>query len=161
MKPILRAVAACISIFTFVLHASANETSTATNAWQLIRVPGATNFSGFAWYRAWVKVPDSYFTKHERNLFEESVGVNIRDLAGAHEVWVNGKKIGTGGAFSPDFRNGRETIHRHKVPVGTLQQGAWNEIAIRVFNPSGAGGFQGEAPFIMDYFNEGAGGILS
>lgn len=122
--------------------------------WQLIPVPGATNFTGTAWYRAWVKVPDSYFAKHERNLFEESVGVNIRDLAGAHEVWVNGRKVGTGGTFPPDYRSGRDAIHRHKVPVGTLRKGEWNEIAIRVYNPAGSGGFMGDAPFIMDYFLE-------
>jgi putative membrane-bound dehydrogenase-like protein len=122
--------------------------------WQLVPVPGATNFTGTAWYRAWVKVPDSYFSKHERNLFEESVGVNIRDLAGAHEVWVNNRKIGTGGAFPPRYASGREALHRHKVPVGTLRKGAWNEIAIRVYNPAGPGGFLGDAPFIMDYFLE-------
>ena len=38
----------------------------AAEGWNLIKVPGATNFSGVAWYRAWVKVPDSYFAKHER-----------------------------------------------------------------------------------------------
>src|SRR5687768_2498195 len=82
----------------------------------LLNVPGATNFSGFAWYRAWVKVPDSYFASHERNLFEESVGVYIRDLAGAHEVWVNARRIGSGGAFPPGYRSGQGTFHRHKVP---------------------------------------------
>ena len=133
------------------LGADAPET---TAHWQSVPVPGATNFTGVAWYRAWVKVPDSYFAKHERNLFEESVGVNIRDLAGAHEAWMNGKKIGSGGAFPPDYRSGREAIHRHKVPVGTLRKGAWNEIAIRVYNPSAPGGFVGDAPFIMDYFLE-------
>src|SRR6185503_4578196 len=76
------------------------------------------------------------------------------DLAGAHEVWVNGKKIGEGGAFPPDYRSGREKNHRHKVPVGQLHRGAWNELALRVYNPSGTGGFLGDAPFIMDYFLE-------
>ncbi len=136
--------------------------------WQRVKVPGAwpapatpvpvaeAGAGEFAWYRAWVKVHDSFFTAHERNLFEESVGVNIRDLAGAHEVWVNGKKIGTGGAFPPAYQSGRAAIHRHKVPVGTLQKGAWNEIAIRVHVPRGAGpgGFLGDAPFIMNYFME-------
>jgi len=134
--------------------ALAADVPAAAMRWELAPVPAATNFTGMAWYRAWVKVPDSYFAKHERNLFEESVGVNIRDLAGAHEVWVNGRKIGTGGAFPPNYRSGRETIHRHKVPVGTLRKGAWNEIAVRVYNPLGAGGFLGDAPFIMDYFLE-------
>lgn len=145
--------AACLGLALAVATLQADNTS-ATN-WQRIRVPGTTNFTGIAWYRAWVKVPDSYFTKHERNLFEESVGVNIRDLAGAHEVWVNGKKIGKGGDFPPDYRSGREMIHRHKVPVGTLRQGAWNEIAVRVYTPNAPGGFLGDAPFIMDYFIEG------
>jgi putative membrane-bound dehydrogenase-like protein len=128
----------------------------ASPGWGLVSVPGATNFTGTAWYRAWVKVPDAYFAKHERNLFEESVGVYIRDLAGAHEAWVNGRRIGAGGAFPPDYRSGRETLHRHKVPAGTLRKGEWNEIALRVHYPAdgGPGGFLGEAPFIMDYFLE-------
>lgn len=131
--------------------------------WSPIPVPGtwetkgpaeAKSYDGIAWYRTWVKVHDSFFTKHERNLFEESVSVNIRDLADAHEVYVNGKKIGEGGQFPPDFRSGRGQVHRHKVPVGTLHKGEWNEIAIRVYNQSGPGGFTGEAPFIMNYFME-------
>ena len=133
--------------------------------WEPVKVPGALSESlaartasagGVGWYRTWVKVHDSFFTPHERNLYEESVGVNIRDLAGAHEVWVNGTKIGTGGAFPPAYRDGRRDIHRHKVPVGTLRKGAWNELAIRVYHPAEAGpaGFLGDAPFIMNYFME-------
>ena len=132
------------------------ENGSPAAGWGLVSVPGTTNFAGFAWYRAWVKVPDSYFAPHERNLFEESVGVYVTDLAGAHEVWMNAKKIGGGGEFPPKYRSGRDTFHRHKVPVGTLRKGAWNEIAIRVYQPpeSGPGGFLGDAPFIMDYFLE-------
>ena len=71
--------------------------------WHSIHVPGAweTNgppvaraYDGFAWYRAWLKPHGSFFTKHERDLFAESVTVTIRDLADAHEVFVNGKRIG-------------------------------------------------------------------
>jgi len=135
----------------------------ASTDWQTILVPGAweTNgppaaraYDGFAWYRTWLKPSDSFFTKHERNLFEESVTINIRDLADAHEVYVNGKRIGAGGQFPPNFQSGRSLIHRHKVPVGTLRKGEWNEIAILVYNASGPGGFLGDAPFIMDYFME-------
>lgn len=128
--------------------------STQAADWQPARVPGELDFTGTAWLRAWVKVHDSFFAKHERNLFEESVGVNIRDLAGAHEVWVNGKKIGTGGAFPPNYTSAGSTLFRHKVPVGTLRKGEWNEIAIRMHAPSGPGGFLGDAPFIMNYEQE-------
>jgi hypothetical protein len=126
--------------------------------WQAAAVPGpapAASPDGTSWYLCWVRVADSFFTKHDRNLFEESVGVNIRDLSGAHEVWVNGKRIGGGGSFPPDYRSGQDAIHRHKVPAGTLRKGGWNEIALRVHVPSGTPAFQGPAPFIMDYFVDG------
>jgi putative membrane-bound dehydrogenase-like protein len=131
--------------------------------WQSIRVPGAwetngpataRNHGGFAWYRAWLKPHDSFFTPHERNLFAESVTLNVRSLADAHEVFVNGTRVGIGGSFPPQFASGREGNHRHKIPPGLLRKGEWNEIAIRVYNASGPGGFLGEAPFVMDYFNE-------
>lgn len=128
--------------------------STQAADWQTLQVPGKHEIAGTAWLRAWVKVHDSFFTKHERNLYEESVGVNIRDLAGAHEVWVNGKKIGGGGSFAPHYRSAGSEVFRHKVPVGTLRKGEWNEIAIRMQVPSGPGGFLGEAPFIMNYEQE-------
>jgi len=120
--------------------------------WRTVQVPGprtpaeAPGADGVAWYRAWVKVDNSFFTKHERNLFEESVGVNLHDLAGTHDAWVNGVKIGSGDAG----------LHRYKVPVGTLRKGEWNEIALRVRTPADAapGGFRGDAPFIMNYFME-------
>ncbi len=140
----------------------------AASEWRTLEIPGTWDAptardvaaaGGTAWYRTWVKVHDSFFTKHERNLFEESVGVNLRDVSGAHEVWVNGVKLGTGGSFPPDYRNGRSAIHRHKVPVGTLQKGAWNEIAIKLHHPAAPtdpapAGFGGDAPFIMNYFME-------
>jgi putative membrane-bound dehydrogenase-like protein len=105
--------------------------------WRPAQVPGPVS----SWVRCWVKVDDSFFSKHERNLFEESVGVNVRGLEGTHEAWVNGRKIGAGG----------DGLHRHKVPVGTLRKGEWNEIA---FHVSASGGFRGDAPFIMNYFME-------
>jgi putative membrane-bound dehydrogenase-like protein len=131
--------------------------------WQLVRVPGAwetngppaaQNHDGFAWYRAWLKPHDSFFTPHERNLFAESVTLNVRDLADAHEIFVNGTRVGGGGMFPPQFSSGRAGNHRHKIPPGLLRKGEWNEISVRVFNASGPGGFLGEAPFVMDYFNE-------
>ncbi|MCF7764863.1 MAG: c-type cytochrome [Verrucomicrobia bacterium] len=126
--------------------------------WQSLPVPGSLNpgqtRDGFGWYRTWIKPHSSFFLKHERNLFEESVVINIRDLAGAHELYVNGQKIGSGGRLPPAYESGRDGNHRHKVPAGTLKPNLWNEIALRVYSPSAPGGFLGEAPFIMNYFME-------
>ncbi len=117
-----------------------------------VSLPGSTG--GYAWYRAWLKPHESFFTPHERNLFAESVTLNVRDLADAHEALVNGTRVGTGGQFPPEFRSGRAANHRHKIPPGLLRKDEWNEIVFRVYSESGAGGFLSEAPFVMDYFNE-------
>ncbi len=133
MKPYLVSLLAL-----FALAAAAAD-------WQPVAVPGTREASGPVWLRCWVKPHDSFFSKHERNLFEESVGFNLSDLPGAHEVWVNGVRIGT--TSDPG-------LHRHKVPVGTLVPGQWNEIAVKVEPVDGAVGFRGEAPFLMNYFWE-------
>ena len=59
-----------------------------------------------------------------------------------------------GARFRPRFKDGREGNHRHKIPSGTLVAGVCNEVAVRVYNPSGKGGFLSEAPFLMTYFLE-------
>ena len=133
-----------VLLFAILSQASAGD-------WTPVSVPGEQSFKGYAWYRTWVKPHDRFFAEHERDLWGESVILNIRGLAGAHEVYVNGKRIGTGGAFPPRFQDGREGNHRHKVSSGTLLPEAWNEVAVRVYNPSGKGGFLSEAPFLMTY----------
>ena len=130
------------------------QPATVPGAWEQKGPAAARNYDGVAWYRTWVKVPDQFFAKHERNLWEESAGVYVRNLADAHEVYVNGKKIGAGGQFPPNFQKGSGAVHRHKIPVGTLRKGQWNELAIRVYNQSGPGGFLGEAPFVTNYLSE-------
>src|SRR5262245_33082280 len=94
---------AWLALFSFALAELAQAAE--TSGWVPIRVPGAweTNgppaarsYDGFAWYRTWLKPHDSFFTKHERDLFAESVTLSIRDLADAHEVFINGTRIGSG-----------------------------------------------------------------
>jgi putative membrane-bound dehydrogenase-like protein len=122
--------------------------------WETVSVPGEQSFTGNAWYRTWFKPHATFFSKHERDLFGESVILNIRGLRGAHEVYINGKKIGSGGQFPPNFKDGREGNHRHKIPSGSLVTDQWNELTVRVHNPEGKGGFLTEAPFVMNYFWE-------
>ena len=141
----------CLSwCFAALAVACASAQSLAPIPSPATRAPVAPDF----WLRTWVKVDDSFFTKHERNLFEESVGVHFRDLEGAHELFVNGAKVGAGGTFAPNYQGARKEVFRHKVPVGTLKKGEWNEIVFHVQQPEGKGGFLGEAPFIMNYFME-------
>ncbi len=122
--------------------------------WVKVPVPGRHDFKGYGWYRTWFKPPQRFFAKHERDLWGESVIFNVRGLAGAHEVYVNGKRTGGGGNFPPEFEDGRKGNHQHKVPSGSLVPEAWNQLAVRVYAPDGGGGFLGEAPFLMNYFLE-------
>ena len=145
---------AWLGVVIALLNAGAQDSN---SGWRPVRVPGAwpgTTAAGFGWYRAWLKPHDSFFTPHERNLFAESVTLNVRSLADTHEVFVNGTRVGSGGSFPPEFRSGKDGNHRHKIPPGLLKRGEWNEIAFRVYHASIPAGFLNEAPFVMDYFNE-------
>ncbi|MFM7804093.1 MAG: hypothetical protein ACKPGK_06325, partial [Verrucomicrobiota bacterium] len=118
-----------------------------TDSWQSVPVPGPIPAGpSWRWYRAWFRPHDSFFTPHERNLFAESVTLNLRGFAGAHEVFVNGASIGRGGSFPPEYRDGSTDNHRHKIPPGLLKKGQWNGLLIRAHQPEGRAGFQDEAP---------------
>ena len=39
--------------------------------WETVSVPSEQDFSGFAWYRTWLKPHATFFSKHERDLFGE------------------------------------------------------------------------------------------
>lgn len=141
-----------LALLACAVFACAAESTAAE--WKSTPVPGKQTFTGYAWYRTWFKPHASFFSKHERDLFGESVVLNIRGLAGAHEAYINGAKIGSGGQFPPRFENGREGNHRHKIPSGLLVPEQWNEVTIKVYNRGGPGGFLTEAPFVMNYFWE-------
>ena len=110
--------------------------------WETVAVPGEQSFTDYAWYRTWLKPHATFFSKHERDVFGESVIMNVRGLTGAHELYINGKKIGSGGHFPPEYADGREGNHRHKIPSGTFVPDQWNEVAFRVYNPKSKGGYR-------------------
>ena len=124
-----------------------------------IQVPGPWSSkeltSGFKTYQCWIKVPAHWTNTSGRNLWTESVTFTIEKLASSHELWINGKKIGSAGSLSKkNFQSGFEGTHRYKVPPGLLIKDHWNEITIRNFSKGREGGFLGEAPSIQGYFLE-------
>ncbi|MBL8891037.1 MAG: c-type cytochrome [Planctomycetaceae bacterium] len=121
---------------------------------ETLRLPGTLQADSEYWLRCWVKVHENFFTPHDRNLFEESVGVHVTGFVGAHELWINGQKIGVAGSFPPLYQPADSGLIRHKVPAGTLRPGEWNEVAFRVYQSGPNDGFDSAAPFIMNYFYE-------
>jgi len=156
------------------LLAAAPARGQSDSDWREIPVPGTwehpgVEHDGFAWYRAWVKVPDKWVAEGGRDLWRESITLEVSKLADAHELWVNGKKIGSAGAFPPSFESGVDAVRRYKIPSTALEKGAWNTVAFRVYDKGGAtnagaaeggatfgeeGGFLGQAPVIAGYFLE-------
>ena len=123
--------------------------------WEDAAVPGTWNGSTEKWFRCWVKVPDHWTVMTGRSLWRESVTFTVTDVAGVHEVYINGQRIGGAGTFPPRFRKStEERMARYKIPPGLLPKGQWNEVVVRIFNQEENGGFRSGAPSIQGYFLE-------
>ena len=160
MKVCRFAVLLLIFCMNFPGHLTAVEPDSPA---ELIQVPGDweqqlegkyADYDGFAWYRCYVKVPDNWADMNARPLWRDSVTLSIEKLADAHELYINGTRIGQIGRFPPQFESGFEKYQRYKVPPGTLKLGKYNTIAVRVFNAEGPGGFRGVPPILAGYFLE-------
>jgi len=140
---------------------SVAATHAAGQQWGEITVPGAwekqaglADYDGYGWYRCFVKVPDSWTNVKGRPLWVQSVTLSLLDVADAHELYINGKKIGSAGTMPPNFKSGKDLVRRYKVPPGLFKKGVYNAIAIRVYNKTGPGGFLSKAPVLSGYFLE-------
>lgn len=131
-----------------------------TDGWTSLRVPGTweqqgegkfAKHAGYAWYRCYVKVPDSWVGL---KLYADSLVLAVSKVDGAHEVYVNGRKLGSAGTLPPQYASGLDTVRRYKVPPGLLQKGVTNVVALRVYRQGGTGGFQGIAPVLSSYEHE-------
>lgn len=127
--------------------------------WKVLKVPGnweqqgneLVGYNGFAWYRCYAKVPDTWTG---RTLYADSLVFAIQGVADAHEVYVNGIRIGSAGSFPPKFASGKSSLRRYKVQPGLLRKGEWNVLAVRVFNQEGPGGMCDLAPSLGSYEHE-------
>lgn len=123
--------------------------------WASAQMPLRWDGAAERWQRCWVKVPGHWTVMTGRPLFRESVTFTINDVAGVHEVFINGKRIGGAGTFPLSFAlPAEEGVARYKVPPGLLLKDEWNEVVVHVYNEGEHGGFRGEAPSIQGYFLE-------
>ena len=146
-----RLLATLILLFGMSAASAAQALVPVPGSWEIL--PTHADLDGHAWYRCFVKVPDRWISA-SRNLWVESVTLKVEKIADAHEVYINGTKIGGAGSFPPDFQSGLDAVTRYKIPGGILKKGGYNCIAFRVFDNGDTGGFLGEAPVISGYFLE-------
>ena len=122
----------------FVLEGSAGRAPT-------VRVPGYwerngryDGYDGFAWYRCWVKVPQSWAGK--------DLTLMVPAVDNSHESYFGGQKVGSAGSMPPDYASGLDSEKPCTVPAKLVRAGKWNLLAIRVYDAGGAGGFRDGPP---------------
>lgn len=115
--------------------------------WSLLAVPGTweevscgqfADHDGFAWYRAFVRVPASWAG--------QELALAVEQVDNACEVYFNGERVGAAGRLPPDYASGLHVAARHRLPAELVKFGELNVIAIRVYDQDGRGGFKGAAP---------------
>jgi len=110
--------------------------------WRAIPVPGYweqasggrwAGYDGLAWYRAYVKVPESWTRR--------VVSLHVECVDNRHETFFNGRKVGEGVLDVSD-------VCRVTIPAQDLRLGTYNLVAIRVEDVGGAGGFSRKSPVL-------------
>ncbi len=118
------------------------------HAWQPIRVPGcwqkgAPGSKGHAWYVARLFVPSS--------LADTELGLDLGVVADADEVFLNGRRIGTRGAFPPRPARVVPAPRLYRLPRISLRLGELNELVVHVYSTAGCGGLLGPPPRVATY----------
>ncbi len=115
--------------------------------WQLLRVPGfwegqaggaLARHDGFAWYRCFVHVPEAWKGLPLR--------LELGSIDDCDETFVNGAKVGATGALPPAYRGLSGVARGYAVAPEQVRPGAYNLIAVRVYDGGGGGGIAGGTP---------------
>jgi hypothetical protein len=136
--------AALAFALTFVGLALCVLLASDADAWTTFKVPSAwkdaddpkiAKHEGFAWYRCFVKVPESWKGKDLELVFQR--------IEEADEAFVNGEKVGTTGTLPPKFESDALSERHYKLSSNLVQAGEYNLIAVRVYAKGGLGGIRG------------------
>lgn len=137
----------CAVLFALAIESAQAQPSEDT---LLMSVPGTwevqssgrlPDYDGIAWYRCNVRIPAGWA--------DDALRLRVEKIDDAHEVYVNGKKIGGAGAFPPQFASGADASNELAIPAETVTANQYNVIAIRVYDQGGKGGFQGTSPAVV------------
>lgn len=98
---------------------------------------GYPDYNGFAWYRQQVTIPVEW-----QRAIQKHGGIMIRydNADDADELFVNGKSIGTTGAFPPNYQGKYGQRRKYTIAPEHLVFDKPNTIAIRVYDGGGNGG---------------------
>ena len=112
--------------------------------WKSVTVPGAcpdlAGAKGIGWYRCFVEAPKDWAG--------QAVTLALGQIDDADETFVNGTKVGATGGMPPTPRTAWADQRRYAVDAKLLRPGAWNLIAVRLYNDGGNAGITGEPALV-------------
>ncbi|HWE00909.1 MAG TPA: PVC-type heme-binding CxxCH protein [Tepidisphaeraceae bacterium] len=109
--------------------------------------PAAASAGTPTWYRCFIRVPAKLVTPAEKDLWRDSITLNLAAIHGPFIVYLNGQKIADANE-APDGPR-----RRFKVPKGILRKDVFNVLAIRL-DPRPAARGIGQTPIFAGYLDE-------
>lgn len=117
--------------------------------WEKIHVPGSWEkqgfygYNGYAWYRTSLKIPS--------DLLHVNYYLKLGYIDDVDEVFINGIKIGQTGQFPPDYSTAFNANRFYIIPHKIKSNDGILNIAVRVFDEGGEGGFiHGDISIVAD-----------
>ena len=118
------------------------------DGWRYVKAPAYWNavgsdladHDGFAWYRAFVRVPEAWKGR--------DLALDLGRIDDCDEAFVNGTKVGATGSMPPNPEPGYQAKRSYRVPAGAVRFGGWNLVAVRVFDNGSRGGMA-EGPLAL------------
>ncbi len=114
--------------------------------WQPTPMP-APAARGAGWYRCFIRVPDNMVTPVEKDLWRDSITVNVGGVRGSFSIWLNGRKIADGAPLAEGQRR------RFKVPKDIFEKKVFNVLALQLSEGAARGGIP-MTPILAGYYDE-------
>ncbi len=117
--------------------------------WESVRVPGNWEeqgfygYDGYAWYRTSAQLP--------KGLIHATYYLKLGYIDDVDQVFVNGQKVGQTGSFPPEYATAHNAHRLYAVPNNKNCIDGKIDIAVRVFDEGGEGGFMhGDISIVID-----------
>src|SRR5450759_3287678 len=100
--------------------------------WEQITVPGQwenqgyNDYNGYAWYRKSFRVRDIPVNT--------TIYLMLGRIDDVDVVYLNGKEIGSGGKFPPNYETDYNRIRKYTIPADYLKEDNENVIAVKVYD---------------------------
>ena len=118
--------------------------SVAGKDWKLINVPsgwetqGFDNYDGYGWYIHSFNLPED-----KKEIWKDKdakIILNIGGIDDADQIFFNGRLIGQGGKFPPDYQTAWDKERNYRIPFEAINFKTENIIAVRVYDSEQVGG---------------------